>query len=570
MAYFLKKSNTKKGVYLQIYESFYDPIRKQTVHHSFRAIGYVNELIEQGISQPIEHFQKEVDILNKEFKEKKGNITERQISYESPEKILGYFPLKCINDALKVKKDIDLMQSSSSFQFNVYDILSSLVYARMVHPCSKLQSYESVLPCLFESVDYSLNQLYDCVEYLGLEYEKVIEIYNHHIQKSFGLETSSVFFDCTNFYFEIDREDDLRRKGPSKEQRNDPIVGMGLLLDTNNIPIAMKIFPGNQSEKPVIREVISNLKKRNNISGRTIQVADKGLNCGDNIINALENGDGYIFSKSVRMTNKKEKEWILSDDGYLNVLDENQNLIYKIKECAGEYTYTITNKNGNKELRTVTEKRIVTYSPKLAKKQQKEINRQVTKARNYVLSQAKKAELGNKAKYINFTTIDNTGKKSKYNIAVSLDEKKIEEDLQLAGYNMLVTSEINMESEKVVSTYHSLWRIEESFRVIKSVLNARPVYVQNEDTIIGHFLICYISIVLMRLFQFKILHDKYGSETISNFIKNFKIVNVSERKNINILKNSKFVMDLSQMTRLPITSYYLNTTQINEILTYRF
>jgi len=570
MSYFLKKTNLKKGVYLQIYEGFYDSERKNAVQHSYKAIGYVNELQKQGISDPIEYYQLEVDQLNKELKDKMRRDSDRQISDNSPEKYLGYFPLKAINEWLGVKKDLDLMQSTSDFQFNVYEMLSSLVYARLVHPCSKIQSYENILPNLLEPINFSLNQLYDGVEYIGLEYEKIIEIYNHYVKKRYGFDTSKIYFDCTNYYFEIDSEDDLRRKGPSKEHRNNPIVGMGLLLDANKIPLGMKIFPGNQSEKPILRDVISALKKRNNISGRTIRVADKGLNCGDNIIEAIGNNDGYIFSKSVKMLSKKDKEWVISEEGYTEIDDENQDLKYKFKEIIDDFTYTITNESGVKEEHTVHEKRIVTFSKKLAIKQQKEILKQVEKAKKYVLSNAKKADLGHKAKYISFEAIGKNGRKSKSNVLISLDEKKIEEDLELAGYNMYVTSEVDLSGENIVSTYHSLWRIEESFRVIKSVFNARPVYVQKEDTIIGHFLICYIAILLLRIFQFVILENRYCSETITGFIKSFKIVNVSDRKNINITKNSTFIKDLSKLTRLPLTSYYLNTTQINELVNYRF
>ena len=126
-------------------------------------------------------------------------------------------------------------------------------------------------------------------------------------------ETDKTYFDCTNFYFEIDKQDDFRRKGPSKESRKDPIVGMGLLLDANQIPIGMKMFPGNQSEKPIMRDVVNDLRNTYQINGRTIHVADKGLNCADNIAFAKENGDGYLFSKSVKMLPETEQTWVTMD-----------------------------------------------------------------------------------------------------------------------------------------------------------------------------------------------------------------------------------------------------------------
>ena len=331
MAYFLKKSNYKKGTYLQIYESFYDPERKGGAHRSFKALGYVHELQAKGIDDPISFYKEEVIRLNQEANAAKAAKKAKQISDDSPEKLIGYFPMKNINDKLSVKKYMDLMQTATDFRFNVFDMISALVYARLVQPCSKSKTYDEVIPKLFESYDFSLNQLYDGLEYIGCEYEKIIEIYNYQIQQMYQFDTSHTYFDCTNFYFEIDREDDFRKKGPSKENRKEPIVGLGLLLDANQIPIGMKLFPGNQSEKPVLRKVIDDLKKRNAVSGRTIQIADKGLNCAENIFHALKNGDGYIFSKSVKQLPETEKVWVLLPNDYKDVKDAEGNTLYCIK-----------------------------------------------------------------------------------------------------------------------------------------------------------------------------------------------------------------------------------------------
>ena len=353
MSYFLKKTNNKKGTYLQIYESFYDPARKGGAHKSYKAIGYVHELQEKGIDDPIAYFSEEVQKLNQELQQKKQAERVRQISNESPEKFLGYFPLKNLND-------LDLMQTAADFRFNVFDMMSALIYARTVRPCSKLKTYDEVIPKLFESYDFSLDQLYSGLEYIGSEYEKVIEIYNHQIAQKYQFNTSHTYFDCTNFYFEIDREDDFRLKGPSKENKKEPIVGLGLLLDANQIPIGMKMYPGNESEKPVIRNIIDDLKKRNNISGRTIQVADKGLNCFNNVLHVLKAGDGYIFSKSVKTLPDTEKTWVLLDNDYIDVKNRKGELLYRIKECIDDFSYTCTDDSGHKKTVKLVEKRIVT------------------------------------------------------------------------------------------------------------------------------------------------------------------------------------------------------------------
>lgn len=571
MAYFLKKTNNKKGTYLQIYESFYDPDRGHTAHKSYKPIGYVHELQAKGIDDPIAFYKEEVIKLNQELKAAKDSKKAKQISDDSPEKLIGYFPMKNINDKLSVKKYIDLMQTATDFRFNVFDMMSSLVYARLVQPCSKSKTFEEVIPKLFDSYDFSLNQLYDGLEYIGCEYEKIIEIYNHQIQQLYKFDTSHTYFDCTNFYFEIDKEDTFRRKGPSKENRKEPIVGLGLLLDANQIPIGMKLFPGNQSEKPVIRNILQDLRKRNSVSGRTIQIADKGLNCAENIFHALKNGDGYIFSKSVKQLPEVEKTWVLLPNDYRDVKNANGEVLYRIKECVDAFEYKFRDSDTGREKRfKITEKRIVTYNPKLAKKQIYEINKEVEKARLLKASQAKKSEYGDSAKYVIFTTADKKGNETDGKIKVSMNEELIKKSLELAGYNMLVTSEITMNDKDVYDAYHNLWRIEESFRIMKSQFDARPVYLQKEDTIVGHFLICYLAVLLTRLLQFKILKNNYCSEDLFEFIHDFRVAKISDRKYINLSRGTTFIKEFAAHCNMPLTSYFLNEGDIKKMLSHRF
>ncbi len=570
MSYFLKKTNNKKGTYLQIYESYYDPARKCGAHRSYKPLGYVHELQEKGISDPITFYKEEIKKLNQELQQKKQSEKARQISNDSPEKFLGYFPLKNLNDALGCKGYLNLMQTATDFRFNVFDMMSSLIYARVVQPCSKSKTFEQVIPKLLEHYDFSLDQLYAGLGYIGSEYEKIIEIYNHQIAQLYPFDTFHTYFDCTNFYFEIDQEDDFRLKGPSKENKKEPLVGMGLLLDANQIPIGMKLYPGNESEKPVLRNIIDDLKQRNHISGRTIQIADKGLNCFNNILHALKAGDGYIFSKSVKQLPETEKTWVLLENDYLDVKRKNGELLYRIKDCVDDFNYTYTDEAGHRKTIKLTEKRIVTFNPKLAEKQRYEINRQVEKARNLRASEAKKADYGDSAKYVTFITADKKGQKTDGKIKVEINERAIENAKRLAGYNMLITSEIHMSASEIYTAYHNLWRIEESFRIMKSHLDARPVYLQKKETITGHFLICYLAVLLTRILQIHILKNQYGTEEIFDFIRDFRIVKISDRKYINLTRSSSFIKDFSDLTGLPLTSYFLENGEINKVLSHRF
>lgn len=554
MAFYLKKTKLKGRTYLSIDESFYRHEKKGTAHKCYKSLGSVETWQEKGISDPISHFQKEVDALNQE----KADAGIRKISALSPVRYLGYFPLKSILEKMQVKKYVDYFKLTNDFSYDLYELLSSLIYARAVHPCSKYKTFHEVLPNLYDPVHFSYDQLLDGLSFLGNDYEKFVEIFTVRTNHVFGLDTSKTYFDCTNFYFEIDREDDFRRKGPSKENKKEPIVGLGLLLDSRQIPIGMKMYPGNESEKPVLRNVIDQLKAQNNVTGKTIHVADKGLNCAQNIAFSRKNADGYLFSKSVKSLPETEKTWVLLEDGFTDVKDKKGKLLYRYKSCMDEFPYKAGH-DGKEYTLKLREKRLLTYNPSLASKKRYEINRMVEKAKSLTASQAKRTEYGEAGKYVSFT--DKKGEKA----SVSINQDAVDKDLKFAGYNLLVTSETEMDDTDIYNTYHNLWRIEESFKIMKSDLDARPVFLQREDAIKGHFLICYLTVLLERLFQFEVLGNKYSTSDIFQFTKDFKVTK-GETKYINTTKSTDFIHELAAKLKLPLTNYFLTETQIKSIL----
>ena len=570
MSYFLKKSKLKNGIYLQIYESYYDPQRKYGAHRSYKALGYVDKLKESGIADPIAYYSEEVERLNAETKAKKQKQRVCKISDETPERHVGYFPIKAINEALNVRMLMNLIQMNESFKFNVFDMMSALIYARIVKPCSKNRTYNEILPKLAEEISFTQNQMYEGLEYIGREYERIIEYYNNQIRSIYKFDTSNTYFDCTNFYFEIDKEDDFRRKGPSKENRREPIVGMGLLLDANQIPICMRMYPGNQSEKPVLRSTIDSLKRQYSIKGRTIRVADKGLNCSENIAHALLEHDGYIFSRSVKTLSAIETDWVVQEEGYKDIKDTDGSLLYRVKECIGEFEYTVKAEDGKTKEVLLPEKRVVTFNPKLAEKQIYEINREVEKARKLSTSAAMRSEYGDCARYVQFVAVDKSGEATEDKTVAKINEDAIKRAKSLAGYNLLVTSEVRMPASRVYEIYHNLWRIEESFRIMKSELDARPVFLQKQETITGHFLICYLVVVLTRLLQFKELKNECHSEELFNFFRDFRVAKISENQYLNLARDCPLINRLEQKTKLPLTSYLLSETDLKKIMCFRF
>lgn len=556
LAYFLKKTRQSGRLYLSIYESFYSPETGDTKHRSYKSFGRFETMIKNGIEDPIAYVQAEVDTLNAQRNLEKITSKSKQISDISPKRLLGYFPLVHVLNTLDVQMHFNYMQDDRNFSFDAFDVISSLVFARAVDPQSKHRTYEDVLPRLFKNISFSYDQILEALDFVGSEYEKFIEIFTVATKENFPVDTSRTYFDCTNFYFEIDKENLFQSRGPSKENRKDPIIGLGLLLDSNMIPIGMRMYPGNESEKPVLRKIIKDLKNQNNIDGKTVQIADKGLNCARNIIDAVNNGDGYLFSKSVKQLPKKEMKWVLLEDDYHEVFNSSGELVYKYKECIDEFEYSYRDDDGIIVKKTVKEKRVITFNPKLKEKKLYEINKMINKASNLLKYNAKKQEYGESAKYVNFTS--ESGDK----VIATLNDKVIKKDMLLAGYNMLITSEYKENAQKLYDVYHNLWRIEETFRVMKTELDARPVYLQKKERIIGHFFVCYITVLLTRLLQFNILENKYGTSEIYRFIRNFEVIDAGHHRYINTAKKSSIIDDLQNKLKHPINNYYLTEKQI--------
>jgi len=571
MAYFLKKSVTNKGIYLQIYESYRNKEKKQTAHKAYKSIGYVDDLKSDKIPDPIAYYQNVVKKMNEKRKKEIEESKIKQIE-DDPTKNLGYFLVKSVFNTLKVESHLNLLARIADKPYDLNEVITSLVSARVVSPCSKIKTMEEVIPSFLEPAHFSSNQLYDSIlPFIGDEYERILEIINHAFNKKYGRKTDNVFFDGTNYYFEIDREKDDKRKGPSKENRTDPIISMGLLLDEEQIPLAMKMFPGNESEKPVMRNIITTMKEQNNIKGRTIQVADKGLNCTKNICEALKNGDGYIFSQSIKRLSDQEKKWVLlenDENKWLEVKDKDGTLLYKYKTCIDKFPYKVDNGTNRPTTINLTQKRIVTFNPKLAEKKRYEINKIIEKAKELNNSQAKRKEYGDAAKYVTFKAISNEGEVLDDTVVkATINQEKVNEDLKLAGYNLLVTSETKMRSEEIYKVYHRLWRIEETFRTLKSELDARPVYLQRQDSIYGHFLICYLAVFALRVLQIKEFKDEIHTNEIISFVRNLKVLKNGETY-INLGSKDK-IKKINDRLGLNLTNYFLTDKNIKKVLSFK-
>lgn len=569
MAYFLRKFKKNNDYYLQICETTYNKETKKSSNKNYKILGYLNDLKKQ-YENPIEYFEKIVAELNKKLKEESE---EKVSSTKYVTQNIGYFLIKSMLNTLGVKEELDLMGLGYKYEKDISSFIEAMMYCQIVKPSSKLKNAQEILPSLFKVEQFSDDQIYRMINFVGSNYKKYIELFNSHIEEVFPRNYKHMFFDCTNFYFEIDLPSNDKQKGPSKENRKEPIIGQALLLDGNQIPLNMEMYPGNESEKKYIRKLIDEMKTKSNVQGRTIQVADKGLNCARNIYAATkESNDGYVFSKSVhgKLLSAKEKKWLLLDDNdenkWTNIYDSNGQLKYRYKSCVDVFDYEFTNDDGNKVLFNQKEKRVVSYNPELARKQIFEINRQIEKIRKLnTVKGVKREEYGDSIKYVSF--------ESNLKGAILkpvLNEEKIQENKLFAGYNLIVSSETKLDARQIYEIYHGLWRIEESFRITKSYLEARPVYLQTKESIYGHFLICYLALTTIRLLEFNIFKNEINSSELIKFIRSFNITRYGDRYISNI-KNTSVLQKIKEVTQITtLDNLYFNESKIENLLNYEF
>jgi transposase len=328
-----------------------------------------------------------------------------------------------------------------------------------------------------------------------------------------------VYYDITNFYFEIDEEDDLRKKGHGKEHRPNPIVQMGLAMDTDGIPIAYESFRGNMLDKETFRSLIGEVRK-NYDTGRIIVVADRGIITGDNIyyLTGDNNKNGYIFSFSIRGGTDDFKEYILDNNGYVDDKGHKatEDTPYKIKSRKIPREINVTMVKGKTARKIVHEKQVVFYNKKYADREKAERETAVLKALDCVANPVKydRATSYRAAKYVKGITYDKkTGEILTDAYLPTFDYEKLAEEEKYDGYYAIVTSELEMGDEEIISTYRGLWEIEETFRIAKGDLETRPIFLRKKDRINAHLLSCFISLVILRLLQRKTGH-LYSAEKI--------------------------------------------------------
>ena len=534
---FLKKTPNKSGrINLAIVDGYYDKATKKTKHKVIESLGYLDEL-EKQYDDPIDYFTKRAKKLTEEKKARQAPInftfydSDRLCVGDNLRKNFGYTALSNIYHELELDKFLNNRQRHTKESYDANTILKMLVYSRILAPASKKSSFDH-REMFFEKTNYSLDDVYRCLSFLNKHKETIQVWINDKIKENYGRDTSLIYYDVTNYYFETDEQNDFLRKGVSKEHRPNPIVQMGLFMDNNAIPITYELFAGNTNDCLTYRPNFGRIKKQFNL-GRVISVADKGMTTGDNIWYTINTPahDGYVFSMSIRGAEKSMKKYVLDDDGYVWLGKE-----YKRKSRKYPRTIQVTSTSGKKIKKQVDEKQIVFWSEKYAKRAKAEREATLAKARDLAANPGSytRATSYGAAKYIKKVDYDkDTGEILTASSILDIDEDLIREEEALDGYYMLLTSEMDTPDDKIIDMYRGLWRIEESFKITKSELEARPVYVWTREHIEAHFLTCFVALTISRILEMKLEH-KYSTE---------RIIDSLSRAECSLLQQNYYVFD---------------------------
>jgi transposase len=433
----------------------------------------------------------------------------------SDPKNIGYFFLDALYDALGIYDVLNKYKSQSKIAYDVNGHTKTLVFGRALNPASKCATWRARNHYLFDVVATdNLIEVYRTLDVLYDQSEKIQRRMNAKIEKLIGRSKSVCFYDVTNCWFEIDDPDEdevcetgeiikegLRKRGPSKAKNRKPITQMGLFTDDNGIPVSYKVFPGNHIDQTTLRPAMKETLNKMGFE-RAIIVADGGLNSGKNLAHIVLQNNGYIVSKSAKGSTKEVKEWILDEAGYI----WNEKGTFKLKSKIR--TRTIVDEDGN---RVTVKEKLISYWSKKQYDYALHENRKFIEYLNETVAHPDK--LKDKQcklqKYLVKTEADKaTGEVLDSVTILSLDMGKINQDLGLLGYYTVMTSEIEMADHDVIDKYHGLSRIEAAFRIIKSDLEARPVFVRSHEHINAHFLICFIALTMIRFLQFKVLKSQ--------------------------------------------------------------
>lgn len=600
---FLKCLKSKGVERLYFYESYYENGRVK--QRCLKSLGRLDEL-RKKYDDPVSHFRQEAAADTRQQAEARMKTVSIDLSApmadgEDAIRNVGYGILKEIYKELRLDVFWKQQAGKRHIQYDLELIFRLLVISRVLYPGSKKAAFEG-RGIYFENIDgFSLDDVYNS---LGLINESKTELQKWiyaHSGKIFQRDLSVAYFDCTNYYFDIGSSDTdaldgdgnpvgpdgkpcgarYRKRGPEKNHRPDPIVEMGLLTDRNGIPLAYELFPGNESEKLHMRPIVNRMKAEYS-TARVIFVADRGLNTSDNIyyLNGDNRGDansrdGYVYGQSVRGADAEFRQWVLSG-GYSDSRLEGsggETVVFRHKSriFPRELHVNVTvpgQKKPDKKPVLVDQKQMVYYSAKYAAKQKKDRETMVARAKDLILHPKKydRITAAGSAAYVKNIAFSRDTGEVVAGRSLDLDTEKISEEEKYDGYYSIVTSELGMSDGELRNVYRGLAEIEDTFKISKSDLLSRPVFVSTNEHIDGHFATCFTALVLIRLLQAKV-ERKFPVAGMLDSLRKYNCIKIDT--NIwQFIYYDEIIKEFEKVFDLELNNKYRNQLQIRRLLRY--
>lgn len=568
----LSISKSKNAASLYVIKSIYDKGKRTT--KIVEKLGTYDELKEKlNGEDPIEWANKYIEELNKKEKEENREV---MVKY-SPSKVItkgekrsfngGYLFLQKIYHELGLSNICEKISEKYKFTFDLDSILSRLIYGRILFPSSKLSTFQ-LSTNFIEQPNFELQHIYRALEVISKETDFIqSSLYNNSLKAS-KRNTGVLYYDCTNYFFEIEQEEGLKQYGPSKEHKPNPIVQMGLFMDGDGIPLAFSIDKGNTNEqltlKPLEKKILSDF----NLS-KFVVCTDAGLASNDNRRFNDINDRAFITTQSVKKLKSHLKSWALDPEGWLLSNDINHSKAIK--------TYNITALDEEKDKdkifykerwikeNNLEQKLIVTYSLKYRDYQRKIRNSQVERALKTITKNPTKLKKANQNDYKRFivkTHYTSDGKLAKQE-SYSIDTELILKEEAFDGFYAVCTN-LEDSTDSIVKVNKRRWLIEECFRIMKSEFKARPVYLSRDDRIKAHFTTCFISLIVYRLLE-KRLNDKYTCCEIIQGLKDMDFYEVKGEGYIPTYTRTDFTDDLHDIFGFRTDYQIVKTSQMKKI-----
>ena len=597
---YLHITPTKNGKFLTAVQKYRDPATGKVKEKTIKTFGYAEKYADQ-FEDPIAHFREVVAQMTKDQKVEMTSTTIINLRQKlDPEhdsaKNVGYFPFKQIYKELQLDKFWKNVASQYDIEYDLNGIFQLLVYMRIIFPASKKATFDE-RNRLYESFgDFELEDVYRALDIISAHDAELQKWLYDHSCTSYKRDMSISYFDCTNYYWDISKPDmdeldddgnvlemKYRKMGPEKNNRKDPIVELGLLMDSSGIPLAYDLFPGNESEKIHMLPIINRARSEYGFS-RTICVADRGLNTSDNIyyLNGNNKGnqnnrDGYVYGQSVRGADAEFKAWVLNQDDYINTAIDNTNASdnttdkgifrHKSRIYPKKLTVHVETKDGVRtKVITVDQKQMVYYSAKYAKRMAETRNRQIARAQDLIAHPKKYDKVAAKGAsgYVMNLSFTKDGEVIDKNLV--LDVEKIQEEAKYDGYYSIVTSELNLSDEEIREIYRGLIHIEDTFKLTKSELDTRPIFVRTNEHIEGHFSTCYTALVLIRLLEQK-LGNQYPVGRILQALREYNCLNVDQNLFIMPYTN-EILYEIGKIFGVDLTEKYKTASDLRRLLKY--